>query len=154
MFESPLQQLQVQFYNRLRNSAWSSKRHVTGYSLVVDCVWQEFEPLQEIWSVRLEQMIYPPLVQHLQGEPLPYWRNRAKELDFQTVCHLVESCVPSEPGVTVRRINLSCLLHVSDYHRLVHVKLWEMSGPWTIMMLFLFLLCVMNLGLQARLQQG
>jgi hypothetical protein len=44
MFESPLQQLQVQFYNRLRNSAWSSKRHVTG---VFTCGWLR---LTGVWT--------------------------------------------------------------------------------------------------------
>ena len=34
MFESALQQLQVQFYDRLRNSAWSWKRHVTGWCIL------------------------------------------------------------------------------------------------------------------------
>ena len=44
--------------------------------------------------------------------------------------------------VTIPRIHFSLPLRM-----FLIFKLWEMSGPWTIMMMFFFLLSVMNLGL-------
>ena len=48
--------------------------------------------------------------------------------------------------VTVPWIHVSLPPSCCWSHRLVHVKLWDMSGPSTITMLFFFLLTVVNLG--------
>ena len=174
MFESALQQLQVQFYDKLRNTAWCILRcrALSNHGGVPLWLTASDRSLNHCrWSGRLDWNRWF-IQQRLQGEAPCYWRNEAKELDFQTAWHLVESCGPREPHVycfleaslctrvvlvfwsQFQESTFPCLPHVPDSHRLIQVKLWETPGLWIIMMLFFFLLYVMNLGLQARLQQG
>ena len=72
-----------------------------GCSFVVDCVWKEFDG-GLVGSTGTDSL--SGIGAAFAGRS--YWMNQVKELDFQTACHLVESCVTHEPGVC-------CLLEAS-----------------------------------------